>query len=218
MGGGSSSNNHAGGVSAKQVGEIVSAASIAASHCDSRSIIAASGILPALAHLIESTGTVHAPPPVPSLKGGGKKNQNRHRQGRPSSSAAVVLHALTPFHAEFLQIALLAGQYRYASSFLARHSLPSRTTLQFPHLRLDASSYLRAHYYAGLVRVGCEEWDTALDSFHLCLTVPCSTVPSAVCVAARKKSLLVRCLLLEGEELDGNAGRPSSSSGGANAD
>ena len=58
----------------------------------------------------------------------------------------------------------------------------------------------------------------ALDSFHLCLTVPCSTVPSAVCVAARKKSLLVRCLLLESEELDGNAGRPSSSSGGVNAD
>ena len=79
----------------------------------------------------------------------------------------------------------------------------SHTTLDFPYLRIDPTSYLRTHYYAGLVHVGCNDWDAALDSFHLCLTMPCSTV-SAVSVAARKKSLLVQCLLLESDELDGN--------------
>ena len=80
----------------------------------------------------------------------------------------------------------------------------SHTTLDFPYLRIDPTSYLRTHYYAGLVHVGCNDWDAALDSFHLCLTMPCSTV-SAVSVAARKKSLLVQCLLLESDELDGNS-------------
>lgn len=51
--------------------------------------------------------------------------------------------------------------------------------------------------------MGCEDWNAALDSFHLCLTIPCSNV-SAISVAARKKQLLVKCILLESEELDGN--------------
>jgi len=62
--------------------------------------------------------------------------------------------------------------------------------------------YLRTQYYAGLVHIGCNEWNAALDSFHLCLTLPCSSV-SAISIAARKKSLLIQCLLLESEELDG---------------
>jgi len=70
---------------------------------------------------------------------------------------------------------------------------------------------LRTHYYAGLVHIGCDEWNSALDSFHLCLTIPCSTV-SAISVAARKKSLLVQCLLLESEELDENNVSGSSTS------
>ena len=50
--------------------------------------------------------------------------------------------------------------------------------------------------------MGCDDWNSALNSFHLCLTIPCRAV-SAISVAARKKSLLCRCLLLEAEELDG---------------
>ena len=161
------------------------AVSTAATFCNSRSIVSRSGILPALAHLIESTGTITAPPST-----------------LMDQSKAGVLHSLTPFHSEFLQVALLAGQYRYASAFLASHPM-SQTTLDFPYLRIDPSSYLRTHYYAGLVHVGCNNWNAALDSFHLCLTMPCSSV-NAVAVAARKKSLLVQCLLLESEELDGN--------------
>eukprot|EP00571_Detonula_confervacea_P006983 CAMPEP_0172322172 /NCGR_PEP_ID=MMETSP1058-20130122/45177_1 /TAXON_ID=83371 /ORGANISM="Detonula confervacea, Strain CCMP 353" /LENGTH=743 /DNA_ID=CAMNT_0013037833 /DNA_START=13 /DNA_END=2247 /DNA_ORIENTATION=- len=186
-------NSVGGGVTAKQVAEIVSAVSIAATFCNSRSIIAQSGILPALAHLIESTGTI---PPPPS-----------HYLMKQSKS---VLHALTPFHPDFLQVSLLAGQYRYASTFLTSHPT-SHTTLDFPYLRLDPTSYLRTHYYAGLVHVGCNDWNAALDSFHLCITMPCSSV-SAISIAARKKSLLVQCLLLESEELDRNATATNSKS------
>jgi hypothetical protein len=49
--------------------------------------------------------------------------------------------------------------------------------------------------------MGCNDWNAALDSFHLCLTMPCTTV-SKLAISARKKSLLVQCLLLESEELD----------------
>jgi len=193
-------SNVGGGVTAKQVAEIISAVSIAATFCNSRSIITQTGILPALAHLIESTGTI-APPPSAYMK-----SNNRNRRG----SSSGVLHALTPFHPEFLQCCLLAGQYRFAQSFLSSRPA-SHTSLGFPYLRLDATIYLRTHYYAGMVHVGCDEWNAALDSFHLCLTMPCSSV-SAISVAARKKSLLVQCLLLESEELDGN------NNGGGNAD
>ncbi|KAL9186023.1 hypothetical protein ACHAXT_005261 [Thalassiosira profunda] len=178
-----------GGLGAKQVQEIVAAAGIAATFCNSRSLVSESGILPALAHLIGSTGTVPEPPPP--------KNGAKGKAGPP-------LHALTPFHPDFLQICLLAGQYRYASAFLANHP-HSRMTLNFAYLKLDPTTYLRTHYYAGLVHVGCENWNGALDSFHLCLTMPCGTNVSAVAVAARKKGLLVQCLLLESEELDGSA-------------
>jgi len=119
-----------------------------------------------------------------------------------NQSKSGVLHSLTPFHSEFLQVALLAGQYRYASAFLASRPM-SHTTLNSPYFRIDSSSYLRTHYYAGLVHIGVGNWNSALDSFHLCLTIPCGSV-SAVSVAARKKSLLVQCLLLESEELDGS--------------
>lgn len=85
----------------------------------------------------------------------------------------------------------------------------SHTSLDFPYIHLQATQYLQAHYYAGLVHIGCDDWNAALDSFHLCLTVPGSAV-SAISVAARKKSLLVQCLLLEDEELDGNGGGASS--------
>ncbi|KAL3792711.1 hypothetical protein ACHAW5_005816 [Stephanodiscus triporus] len=150
------------------------AAGVAASFAGSRSVVARSGIVQALARLIEDAG-----------KAGGD----------------VARESLTPFHAEYLRACLLAGQYRRAHSFLS--SRPIRhATLDSACLRLDPTSCLRAHYHAGLVHLGCEAWDDALDSFHACLVLPCSVV-SSIAVAARKKGLLVRCLMLGGEELDG---------------
>jgi hypothetical protein len=76
-----------------------------------------------------------------------------------------------------------------------------------------ASSCLRAHYHAGLVHAGCEAWDDARDSFDACLVVPCSAA-GPIAVAARKKGLLVRCLLLGDEELDGGRGGGGAADGG----
>ena len=72
--------------------------------------------------------------------------------------------------------------------------------------------YLRYHYYAGLVHIGCDDWNSSLDSFYLCLTIPCQAV-SAISIAARKKSLLVECILIEAEELDKNSGSDGKKSG-----
>jgi hypothetical protein len=87
-----------------------------------------------------------------------------------------------------------------------------------PTPRFDTHSYLRFHYYAGMVHIKCQDWNAALSSFHLCLTVPCigSSLNgiSHVSIAARKKMLLIRCALLEAEEMDGHSsggGRKSKS-------
>jgi hypothetical protein len=145
-----------------------------------------SGIVVALARLIEVATT--------------RRQRSRRRFDDDDD---VVINVLTPIHAEFLRVCVLAGQYRIASSFLAASPI-HRASLDSPLLRLvdPIASLMRAHYHAGLVHVGCEAWDDALDSFHACLVVPCSVV-GPIAVAARKKSLLVRCLLLESDELDG---------------
>jgi hypothetical protein len=114
------------------------------------------------------------------------------------------IHSLTPFDPEFIQICLLAGQYRYAQSFLQSRPV-CNMTLDFPNFRLHPTMYLRYHYYAGLVHIGCDDWNSSLDSFYLCLTIPCQSL-SAISIAARKKSLLVECILVEAEELDKNSG------------
>mmetsp|Transcript_6985 Transcript_6985/g.11400 ORF Transcript_6985/g.11400 Transcript_6985/m.11400 type:complete len:661 (-) Transcript_6985:36-2018(-) len=186
-----------GGISIKQVAEIVSAASIAALFCNSRDTISKTGILPALAHLIEITG---------SRSGLAQLIAESRGDGGGGG-----IHSLTPFHPEFLQICLLAGQYRYAQSFLQSHPVRNMT-LDFPHFRLHPTMYLRYHYYAGLVHIGCDDWNASLDSFYLCLTIPCQTV-SAISIAARKKSLLVDCISLEAEEMDKNLGSDRTKSG-----
>lgn len=161
---------------------------MAASFASSRSVVARSGIIQALARLIEDAG-----------KGGGD----------------VARESLTPFHAEYLRVCLLAGQYRRAHSFLLSRPI-HHASLDSPCLRLDPTSCLRAHYHAGLVHLGCEAWDDALDSFHACLVLPCSVV-SPMAIAARKKKLLVRCLMLGGEELDGGLDARAADDGGGGA-
>lgn len=165
-------------------------------------MISKTGILPALDHLIESTGSRSGLARLIAIS------------ESIASKTAVERgpHSLTPFHPEFLQISLLAGQYHYAQSFLQSHPV-SNMTLDFPHhFRLHPTMYLRYHYYAGLVHIGCDDWNSSLDSFYLCLTIPCQAV-SAISIAARKKSLLVECILLEAEELDKHSGSDGNMSG-----
>mmetsp|Transcript_17703 Transcript_17703/g.27764 ORF Transcript_17703/g.27764 Transcript_17703/m.27764 type:complete len:689 (+) Transcript_17703:90-2156(+) len=187
-----------GGISIKQVVEIVRAASIAAICCSSRDMISKTGILPALVHLIESTGSRSSLAQLIAITEGSTVDRGPH--------------SLTPFHPEFLQISLLAGQYRFAQSFLQSHPVRNMT-LDFPHnFRLHPTMYLRYHYYAGLVHIGCDDWNSSLDSFYLCMTIPCQAV-SAISIAARKKSLLVECILLEAEDLDKHSGGDGKMSG-----
>ena len=198
------------------------AASVAATYCSSRSAICRTGIIPALASLVDCTSAVSSAPAgrsaaASSSSGGGRAPATR---GVSVDSGGQALRTLTPFHADLLQVCLLAGQYRYASSFLST-CLPGggggRTVIEFPYGRLDHGSFLRTYYYAGLVHAGCEDWQSALTAFHACLVLPSGTA-SALQVAARKKMLLVRCILLESDELDsvsgGGAGGPGGGSGG----
>ncbi len=83
-------------------------------------------------------------------------------------------------------------------------------------MRLAANpllSCLRAHYNAGLVHAGCKAWDDALDLLNACIVVSCLAV-GLIAVAARKKGLLVRYLLLGGKELDGERGGGTAAAGG----
>jgi hypothetical protein len=56
-------------------------------------------------------------------------------------------------------------------------------------------------------------WDNALDLFDACLVVACLAA-GPIAVAARKKGLLVQCLLLGGKELDGGRGGGAAAAGG----
>lgn len=190
-----------GEVRAQHVVEIVAASGVAASFTHSPSLIGRSGIVQALSRLIDIASS-----------GGHEDTDVTLLVPQCNINHRVVDNILTPFHAEFLRLCLLAGQYRYASTFLAARPT-HQATLDCPYLRFDPTSILRAHYYAGLVHLGCENWHEALDSFSACMVVPCLTV-SPIAVAARKKGLLVRCWLLESEELDGRrkGGRGASDS------
>ena len=58
-----------------------------------------------------------------------------------------------------------------------------------------AESFLRYHHLLGLIQIGCEDFARALSAFDVCLTTPARGAISAIQVAARKKSLVCRCLL-----------------------
>jgi hypothetical protein len=97
-----------------------------------------------------------------------------------------------------------ARQCRHTAAFLAshpkHHAGPGLACMCLP--TNPALLCLRMHYNAGLVHAGCEAWDNSLDLFDACLVVPCSAA-GPIAVAARKKGLLVWCLLLGGKELGG---------------
>mmetsp|Transcript_23276 Transcript_23276/g.48178 ORF Transcript_23276/g.48178 Transcript_23276/m.48178 type:complete len:761 (+) Transcript_23276:74-2356(+) len=184
-GGSASGNASSGTLVMKQVADIATAVGTAATFCQNRSQITRSGIIPALRHLMDRFGTIPT---------------NEATRDRKTTQ----FFTLTPFHPEFLQICLLSSHYHYAQTFLQNHP-PSQLSLIptfFP--MVDTTTYLRYHYYSGMIHVGCDDWYEALTSFQFCLTIPCQTV-SVISVAARKKSLLCHCLILEAEELDGSA-------------
>ena len=204
------------------------AVSIACTLCrDNPHKITTSGILHTLLRLIETTITVASPPDFhlhSKLNRGNILNVN----SKSMKEEKTIIHCLTPFHAEFLQCCILSQQFRYAQRFLHTHPVHTHSLIlssknvmasSANHPRFDTMSYLRFHFYSGLIHMKCQDWNSALSSFHLCLTVPCIgsnlSAVSAISIAARKKMLLIRCLLLEAEELDGPSGKAENYKGKA---
>ena len=121
-----------------------------------------------------------------------------------------------PAHTEFLQCCLLASQYRYASKFvkanpvlalpspnMKRNSSKHNHDLLFPAPPINRTSenYLRYFYYLGMIHLGCDDYNSAISAFHVCLTAP-SQIISSITIAARKKMMLAHCLLLEQDDFD----------------
>ena len=147
--------------------EIILAVGNVATKVRRRSDLSSSGIILALESLVS--------PPVASTDG---------KQKCPPT--------LTAPYVEFLQTCVSAGHYAYACDFTDRHPIyrvPSRSYL-------NAEQYLRYFYLLGLVRLGCQRYRDAIAAFQICITMPSQAI-SAISIAARKKELLAKCLILD---------------------
>eukprot|EP00566_Odontella_aurita_P008038 CAMPEP_0113527816 /NCGR_PEP_ID=MMETSP0015_2-20120614/1502_1 /TAXON_ID=2838 /ORGANISM="Odontella" /LENGTH=663 /DNA_ID=CAMNT_0000426285 /DNA_START=58 /DNA_END=2049 /DNA_ORIENTATION=+ /assembly_acc=CAM_ASM_000160 len=180
----------------KHLSSVIQAVGFAAVLVTRRSDIGRSGIIPTLAKFALAPSSSPSSPPPPYF-------------------------ALTPAHPELLQCCLLAGQYRFATRFVDRHPVGSVALLPLPKPVVAATStteehtphqnsnvggrivfpsvtaetYLRYHYYLGLVKIGCNDLVSGVKAFESCLTTPARGAISAVQVAARKKMVLCRCLM-----------------------
>jgi hypothetical protein len=109
--------------------------------------------------------------------------------------------ALTATPSSPSMLSSLAEQYHRMAAFLATqlvHRMDSGSVCM--HLAADlALSCLHVHCNVGLIHMGCKVWDNALDLFDACLVVLC-LASGPIAVVARKKGLLVWCLLLEGKK------------------
>lgn len=94
---------------------------------------------------------------------------------------------LSATHVEFLQCALLAGQYRFA-----RRSVGA--TWPRPGKSSSVELILRYFYLRGIVHIGCDEWKQAIRAFWSVLSVPAEVV-SMIAVEAWKKMVLANCIL-----------------------
>jgi hypothetical protein len=148
----------------------------AAACCQPRSLVAQSGILPALAEMLP------VPPFESSLAG-------RQQHGR----TAVALVPLTLAQVEFVQACIYAQQYRYGEDVVAAH-WPRPT-----HSTVPLKWVLRYYYLRGTLHLGAGNWAMARRCYWTCLSVPADDVVSSIAVAAWKKLVLVQCrtMLLE---------------------
>ena len=88
---------------------------------------------------------------------------------------------------EFLQCAILAEQYRYASRLI-------QDTWPRPSESSSVKQVLRYYYLRGMVHLGCNDFTMAHRCFWTCLSIPAENV-SKIMLEAWKKLLLVQCLL-----------------------
>ena len=97
-------------------------------------------------------------------------------------------HNITVAHIEFLQCAILAGQYRFARRMVG-DAWPQ------PNKKTTVEDLLRYYYLRGLIHLGCDEFKWAIRCFWTVLSVP-MTVVSAVAVEAWKRMVLCQCLIV----------------------
>lgn len=104
-------------------------------------------------------------------------------------------HALTPMHADLLQLALLSGCYHVGLATLDGMDVfgvdPTNTLL-------TDVDFLRYWFYGGLVCIGLKKFRKAMDCFRVAIATPAIAL-SAVVVESYKKFVLVS--LLETGEL-----------------
>ncbi|KAL6042068.1 COP9 signalosome complex subunit 3 [Balamuthia mandrillaris] len=98
---------------------------------------------------------------------------------------------LTPLHADFLQMCLLAKDYRAALPVLAEEVLAIADPERYGFKPVDL---LRYFYYGGMVYVGVKQFEQALEFFKQGFSAP-AVVLSAVMVECYKKFVLVSLLL-----------------------
>jgi len=103
---------------------------------------------------------------------------------RPNSES------LTSLHADFLQMCLLAKDYRAALPLLTDEVLALANPESYG---LRTSDMLRFFYYGGMVYTGAKDFGKAVEFFKMAFTVPAIAL-SAVMVEAYKKYVLVSLL------------------------
>jgi COP9 signalosome complex subunit 3 len=97
---------------------------------------------------------------------------------------------LTPLHADFLQLCLLAKDYRAALSVLAEEPLNIANPESYNFKPRDM---LRYFYYGGMVYTGVKDFGKAVELFKHGFTAP-AAVLSAIMVECYKKYTLVSLL------------------------
>jgi len=97
---------------------------------------------------------------------------------------------LTPLDADFLQVCLLAKDYRAALPVLAEEVLSIANPEEY---NFKTKDFLRYFYYGGMIYVGVKQYGKALDFFRLGFTAP-AVVLSAIMVECYKKFVLVSLL------------------------
>jgi len=215
-----------GDVGGNTVISIIKAAGKAATKCrDNRALISSSGIISTLAQLsscweeaakqqlLEGGGDSSAT----SSKQQKQRSASNNNSSVTSTTAKQKMKtcALTPYHAELMRCCVLAGQYRFAYSFAELHPINFVGPMRSMSAAASSSgggggmagldpveaadgieTYLTYFYYYGMVCVGCDDYELAAHCFRICVSAP-SQVVSAISIAARKKLLLIQCLLVE---------------------
>jgi len=129
-------------------------------------------------------------------------------------------HLFTPLHTEFLQCCISAGQYHIAIEFVKKHPImalspcisllydyppPPSTSSTSDSISLQyytSELFLRYQYYLGIIYIASNDYSNARNALHMCCTLPTGgggggDKISDITICARKKMILIHCLLLE---------------------